>query len=194
MDNSNIIISVIIVLCIAAGVTAYGISEGDNAVFTDLSGFSPDSSSSGDDGIGNTTAANPNDQSGGISTAPASTGSSSSSGGSSSGSGSSGSGGSSSGSGSGGSSNSGGNSGGSGTNDGGNSGGGGQSTDIGYDASLAKAKAMAGEGATFVSSSDAGSYRIFYFKKAMEPSEQSNYTTDTFAISVDKATGTTSLY
>ena len=31
MDNSNIIISIIIVLCIAAGVTAYGISEGDNA-------------------------------------------------------------------------------------------------------------------------------------------------------------------
>lgn len=196
MDNSNIIISVIIVLCIAAGVTAYGISEGDNAVFTDLSGFSPDSSSSGDDGIGNTTAANPNDQSGGISTAPASTGSSSSSGGSSSSgssSGGSGSGGSSSGGGSGGSG-SGGNSGGSGTNDGGNSGGGGQSTDIGYDASLAKAKAMAGAGATFVSSTDAGSYRIFYFKKAMDPSEQSNYTTDTFAISVDKATGTTSLY
>ena len=48
MDNSNIIISVIIVLCIAAGVTAYGISEGDNAVFNDLTGFSPDSSSSGD--------------------------------------------------------------------------------------------------------------------------------------------------
>ena len=47
MDNSNIIISVIIVLCIAAGVTAYGISEGDNAVFNDLTGFSPDSSSSG---------------------------------------------------------------------------------------------------------------------------------------------------
>ena len=53
MDNSNIIISVIIVLCIAAGVTAYGISEGDNAVFNDLTGFSPDSSSSGDNGIGN---------------------------------------------------------------------------------------------------------------------------------------------
>ena len=52
MDNSNIIISVIIVLCIAAGVTAYGISEGDNAVFNDLTGFSPDSSSSGDNGIG----------------------------------------------------------------------------------------------------------------------------------------------
>lgn len=53
MDNSNIIISVIIVLCIAAGVTAYGISEGDNAVFNDLTGFSPDSSSSSDNGINN---------------------------------------------------------------------------------------------------------------------------------------------
>ena len=52
MDNSNIIISVIIVLCIAAGVTAYGITEGDNAVFNDLTGFSPDSTSSGDNGIG----------------------------------------------------------------------------------------------------------------------------------------------
>ena len=58
MDNSNIIISVIIVLCIAAGVTAYGISEGDNAVFSDLAGFSPDSSNSGDNGIGNITANN----------------------------------------------------------------------------------------------------------------------------------------
>ena len=53
MDNSNIIISVIIVLCIAAGVTAYGISEGDNAVFSDLAGFTPDSSNSGDNGLGN---------------------------------------------------------------------------------------------------------------------------------------------
>ena len=39
MDNSNIIISVIIVLCIAGGVTAYVISEGDNAVFNELTGF-----------------------------------------------------------------------------------------------------------------------------------------------------------
>ena len=53
MDNSSIIISVVIVLCIAAGVTAYGISEGDNAVFNDLTGFSPDSSNSGDNVIEN---------------------------------------------------------------------------------------------------------------------------------------------
>lgn len=52
MDNSNIIISIIIVLCIAAGVTAYGISEGNNAVFNDLTGFTPSGSDSGSNGIG----------------------------------------------------------------------------------------------------------------------------------------------
>ncbi len=57
MDNSNIIISIIIVLCIAAGVTAYSLTNDDN-VFTDLEGITPDS---GDDGglgdncVGNTT-------------------------------------------------------------------------------------------------------------------------------------------
>ena len=81
MDNSNIIISVIIVLCIAAGVTAYGISEGDNAVFSDLTGFSPDSSNSGDNGIGNITANN----SDGSGSSPTTTASSGSSGGSSGG-------------------------------------------------------------------------------------------------------------
>ena len=109
-----------------------------------------------------------------------------------SGSGSSGSGGSS--SGSGGSSSSGGSS---GSGSGGNN----QSVnpqpsqnDIGYDASLAKAKAMAGADAIFMNSTDGGDCRIFYFKKSMPDSGQSNYTTDTFAIAVDKATGTTSLY
>ncbi|ADC47915.1 hypothetical protein mru_2065 [Methanobrevibacter ruminantium M1] len=110
MDNSNIIISVIIVLCIAAGVTAYGISEGDNAVFSDLTGFSPSSTDSGDTGIGNTTGNN--SQGGGItagqtnvatntggSSSGGSSGSGSSGSGSGSGSGSSGSGGSSSGNG-----------------------------------------------------------------------------------------------
>ena len=52
MDNSNIIISIIIVLCIAAGVTAYGISEGNNAVFNDLTGFTPSGSDSGSNGLG----------------------------------------------------------------------------------------------------------------------------------------------
>ena len=165
MDNSNIIISVIIVLCIAAGVTAYGISEGDNAVFTDLSGFSPDSSNSGSDGIGNASMNNSNNGSGSLISAPANGGST--------GSGGSGSGGSGSGS--------------------GGSGGGSQTTDIGYDASLKKAQELAGN-AAFVSSTDAGTYRIFYFKKSMPVTEQSNYTTDTFAISIDKATGAASLY
>ena len=165
MDNSNIIISVIIVLCIAAGVTAYGISEGDNAVFTDLSGFSPDSSNSGSDGIGNASMNNSNNGSGSLISAPANGGST--------GSGGSGSGGSGSGS--------------------GGSGGGSQTTDIGYDASLKKAQELAGN-AAFVSSTDAGTYRIFYFKKSMPVTEQSNSTTDTFAISIDKATGAASLY
>ena len=183
MDNSNIIISVIIVLCIAAGVTAYGISEGDNAVFTDLSGFSPDSSNSGNDGIGNASMNNSNDGSGSLISAPTNSGGSTGSGGSGGGSGSGGSGG---GSGSG----SGGSGGGSGS---GGSGGSSQTTDIGYDASLKKAQSLAG-GAAFVSSTDAGTYRIFYFKKSMPVTNQSNYTTDTFAISIDKATGAASLY
>ena len=51
MDNSSILISVVIVLCIAAGVTAYGLTNEDNTVFNDLSGFTPDES--GDTGIGN---------------------------------------------------------------------------------------------------------------------------------------------
>ena len=106
MDNSNIIISVIIVLCIAAGVTAYGISEGDNAVFNDLTGFSPDSLSSDSNGIGDILGTDGNDGSGsGVSSGSSSGGNGASGGTSSSGSGSgSGSGGSSSGSGSGGSS------------------------------------------------------------------------------------------
>lgn len=57
MDNSNIIISIIIVLCIAAGVTAYSLTNDDN-VFTDLEGITPDSGDDGglgDNGVGNTT-------------------------------------------------------------------------------------------------------------------------------------------
>lgn len=57
MDNSNIIISIIIVLCIAAGVTAYSLTNDDN-VFTDLEGITPESSDDGglgDNGVGNTT-------------------------------------------------------------------------------------------------------------------------------------------
>ena len=94
MDNSNIIISVIIVLCIAAGVTAYGITEGDNAVFNDLTGFSPDSTSSGDNGIGDLFGDNSGDgtgsdvSNGGSSGSSGSSGGTNSNGGSNSGSGS----------------------------------------------------------------------------------------------------------
>ena len=51
MDNSSIIISVVIVLCIAAGVTAYGLTNDSNNVFNDLAGFTPDDQ--GNTGIGN---------------------------------------------------------------------------------------------------------------------------------------------
>ena len=100
MNNSNIIISIIIVLSIAAGVTAYGLSEGNNPVFNDLTGFTPDSSDSGSQGIGDLVANDSNQGQGssvssGVSS-PSSSGSSSSgsSGSSGSGSGSSSSGGS----------------------------------------------------------------------------------------------------
>ena len=53
MNNSNIIVSIIIVLAIAAGVTAYGLTNDSNTVFNDLSGFTP--GSTGDTGIGNVT-------------------------------------------------------------------------------------------------------------------------------------------
>lgn len=53
MNNSNIIVSIIIVLAIAAGVTAYGLTNDSNTVFNDLSGFTP--GSTGDTGIGNLT-------------------------------------------------------------------------------------------------------------------------------------------
>lgn len=99
MNNSNIIISIIIVLSIAAGVTAYGLSEGNNPVFNDLTGFTPDSSDSGSQGIGDLVVNDSNQGQGssisnGVSS-PSSSGSSSSgssgnSGGSSSSSGSSG--------------------------------------------------------------------------------------------------------
>ena len=52
MDNSNIIISIIIVLCIAAGVTAYSLTNDSDNIFTNLQGITPES---GDDaGLGDT--------------------------------------------------------------------------------------------------------------------------------------------
>ena len=62
MDNSSILISVIIVLCIAAGVTAYGLTNDSNTVFSDLAGITPDAS--GDTGIGNNSTGNGNASSG----------------------------------------------------------------------------------------------------------------------------------
>ena len=72
MDNSSILISVIIVLCIAAGVTAYGLTNDSNTVFSDLAGFTPDAS--GDTGIGNNSTGN-GSSSTGIETTDASSGS-----------------------------------------------------------------------------------------------------------------------
>lgn len=52
MDKANIIISVIIVLCIAAAVAAYGITNSDNPIFSDLSSMS---SNNNGNGLGNNT-------------------------------------------------------------------------------------------------------------------------------------------
>ena len=53
MDKANIIISIIIVLCIAAAVTAYGITNSDNPIFSDLSSMGANDDTG--NGIGNTT-------------------------------------------------------------------------------------------------------------------------------------------
>ena len=53
MDKANIIISIIIVLCIAAAVTAYGITNSDNPIFSDLSSMGANDDAG--DGIGNVT-------------------------------------------------------------------------------------------------------------------------------------------
>ena len=52
MDKSNIIISIIIVLCIAAAVTAYGITNTDNPIFSNLSSMGANNAGHG---IGNNT-------------------------------------------------------------------------------------------------------------------------------------------
>ncbi len=51
MEKTNIILSVVIVLCIAGGVTAYGLTNPDNNILSSLTGFTPsdDSDSTGDD-------------------------------------------------------------------------------------------------------------------------------------------------
>lgn len=53
MDKENIIISIIIVLCIAAAVAAYGITNTNNPIFSDLSSMS--ASDTPGSGIGNKT-------------------------------------------------------------------------------------------------------------------------------------------
>lgn len=73
MKNSNIIISVIIVLCIAGGVTAYQVLNPDNGVFSNLQGFTPSESEdssvsdSGSDSTGTGESGDSNGQSSGSS-------------------------------------------------------------------------------------------------------------------------------
>ena len=106
MEKSNIIISIIIVICIAAGVAAYGITNSENPIFSNLNSVDSGSGDSGN-GIGNNTTLNdsPSTDSSGTGNGGTGSGSGSSS---SSGSGSGSSSGSGSGSGSGGGSSSGG--------------------------------------------------------------------------------------
>ena len=53
MDKANIIISIIIVLCIAAAVAAYGITNSNNPIFSDLSSMGSNDNTG--NGIGNNT-------------------------------------------------------------------------------------------------------------------------------------------
>ena len=53
MDKANIIISIIIVLCIAAAVAAYGITNSDNPIFSDLSSMNANDDTG--NGLGNNT-------------------------------------------------------------------------------------------------------------------------------------------
>ena len=57
MDKSNLIISIIVVLCIAAAVAAYGIINNQDAVFSDLASMNSGSGNGGN-GIGNNTTQN----------------------------------------------------------------------------------------------------------------------------------------
>ena len=52
MDKANIIISIIVVLCIAAAVAAYGITNSDSPIFSDLSSMGANDNDAGN-GIGN---------------------------------------------------------------------------------------------------------------------------------------------
>lgn len=118
MEKSNLIISIIIVLCIATAVAAYGIINNPNAIFSDLASMDSGSGNGGH-GAGNNTTPTKNPASSGSGTG---SGSGSGSGGSSGG-----------GSGSGGGSSSSG--GGSGSGGGSSSGGGGSSSGPNYSSS-----------------------------------------------------------
>jgi len=86
LDKANLIISIIIVLCIATAVAAYGIINNDNAIFSDLSSLNPsDSGNDGGNGIGNQTN-NSGDSNGGTGSGSSGGSGSGSSGGSGSGS------------------------------------------------------------------------------------------------------------
>ena len=93
MEKSNLIISIIVVLCIATAVAAYGIINNQDAIFSDLASMNSGSGGNGH-GIGNNTtnATNPassgTGSSSGSGSGPGSSGSGSGSGSSSSGSGS----------------------------------------------------------------------------------------------------------
>ena len=89
MDKANIIISIIVVLCIAAAVAAYGITNSDSPIFSDLSSMSASNDSGS--GVGNISSLN-NGTGSSVATTSSSGGSSGSSSSGSSGSGGSGSG------------------------------------------------------------------------------------------------------
>ncbi|MBQ6512200.1 endoglucanase [Methanobrevibacter sp.] len=90
MDKENIIISIIIVLCIAAAVAAYGLTNSNNPIFSDLSSMAGGDSSG--HGLGNNSTAKTGSGSSVATTTTSSGGSGTGSGGSGSGSGGSGSG------------------------------------------------------------------------------------------------------
>ena len=77
MEKSNLIISIIIVLCIAAAVAAYGLTNNQGAIFSDLASMGSNSGNGGH-GIGNNTTHNATNTAGSGSGSGSSSGSSSS--------------------------------------------------------------------------------------------------------------------
>lgn len=88
MEKSNVIISIIIVVCVAAGVAAYGLTNSDNAIFSDLAGLGSGSGDGNGLNSSNSTGININTENGGSGSSASSGSGSGSSGGSSSGGGS----------------------------------------------------------------------------------------------------------